>query len=294
MTSSLAWRDDSRKALRIAHGHGPKAKIARGILAKKLRASPRAEAGYVRALLRVFSAAHRAVLRELDAGLESPEVRMDAQQVSDTFMKRLLAFLRPRVVAAFVEMGDQVESRNERAMSLIGITPSDAGVGAILAAARDRSVGLVERALRAYAADVRAVLTDAETIGLRVEAIRDLLVARGNVSLSRARLLAVDQTLSANAAVSKARQQAAGVTRFRWSTSRDEHVRGDPTGLYPNARPSHFALEGRVFDYDDPPPANTDGSPACPGEPIMCRCIAIPVIPEIEIEQGAELGMAAE
>ncbi len=57
----------------------------------------------------------------------------------------------------------------------------------------------------------------------------------------------------------------AGITQYTWSTSKDERV-----------RPSHAELEGEQFSYDDPP--EVDGEPANPGEPILCRCVPLPVL----------------
>lgn len=37
-------------------------------------------------------------------------------------------------------------------------------------------------------------------------------------------------------------------------------------------RPTHAELEGKIFDWDNPPPEGN------PGMPIRCRCVAIPVI----------------
>ncbi len=80
-----------------------------------------------------------------------------------------------------------------------------------------------------------------------------------------AKLIARDQTAKLNAQITKSQQKDAGVTKYKWSTSRDERV-----------RESHAALEGKIFSWDNPP--ETDGGRHChPGEDYQCRCCALPV-----------------
>ncbi len=98
---------------------------------------------------------------------------------------------------------------------------------------------------------------------MRVEDLADLLQGRTGVAESRAMLIARDQTTKLNGALNEIRQTEAGVTSYTWSTSLDERVRDE-----------HSEREGEVFDWDSPP---EDGHP---GEPIQCRCVAIPVVEE--------------
>jgi SPP1 gp7 family putative phage head morphogenesis protein len=99
-----------------------------------------------------------------------------------------------------------------------------------------------------------------------------VLVEEFGFARSRAKLIARDQTSKFNGSLNRIRQQQAGITEYRWSTSHDERVRGNPDGKYPNARPSHWAREDKVFAWDKPP---SDGHP---GEPINCRCVALAVL----------------
>jgi SPP1 gp7 family putative phage head morphogenesis protein len=84
----------------------------------------------------------------------------------------------------------------------------------------------------------------------------------------RARLIARDQIAKATSNLNQMRQQQAGIDNYVWSTSIDERVRGNPTGKYPHAAPSHWAREGETFRWDEPP------SGGHPGEPVNCRCTA--------------------
>jgi SPP1 gp7 family putative phage head morphogenesis protein len=133
---------------------------------------------------------------------------------------------------------------------------------------RDASIRLVENANRVYADDVREIFGQPGTFGLRVEELQKLLLERAEVSVSRAELIARDQTLKTYAGVAEAQQKEAGVTQYVWSTSQDERV-----------RENHQALEGQPFDWSNPPPAGNNGEPLAPGEDYQCRCVAIAIIP---------------
>lgn len=92
---------------------------------------------------------------------------------------------------------------------------------------------------------------------------------------SRVALIARDQVSKFNANLNELRQKEVGISQYIWKTGEDERVRGNPDGLYPNARPSHYARDGKTFSWDDPPQESPDDGH--PGEPINCRCIALPI-----------------
>lgn len=106
------------------------------------------------------------------------------------------------------------------------------------------------------------------TQGLRVEEIQALIKDRFGVSDSRAELIARDQTLKLNAQMSRENFKRAGVSRYVWTTTRDERV-----------RPEHEELDGQIFRFDDPP------EPGNPGEDFQCRCTAFPVFDEESSEE---------
>ncbi len=108
-------------------------------------------------------------------------------------------------------------------------------------------------------------------------ALQPLLEERLEVSSSRAELIARDQTLKLNANVTEWRQTEAGVERYIWTTSNDERV-----------REGHAELDGEEFSWDDPPDTG-DGETNHPGEDYQCRCIAFPVIPELDDEEPEDV-----
>ena len=84
------------------------------------------------------------------------------------------------------------------------------------------------------------------------------------ITWRRASTIAQDQIGTLNGLITKERNKELGIEKARWRTLSDERVRGDPSGFYPNARPSHYAREGVEFDWDK----GIDGE--VPGSPIQC------------------------
>lgn len=93
---------------------------------------------------------------------------------------------------------------------------------------------------------------------------------RFEVSRKRARFIARDQTAKLNGTLTHRRQSAAGITHYFWRDSRDERVRGNPSGKYPGAKPSHWARNGQRFAWASPPEGGH------PGMDYNCRCTAEP------------------
>lgn len=76
----------------------------------------------------------------------------------------------------------------------------------------------------------------------------------------RARLIARDQTAKMVSDLNRIRQEQAGITSYKWATSKDERV-----------RPLHRGLEGKEYAWGKPTGAE-NGLP--PGQPVQCRCVA--------------------
>jgi len=81
---------------------------------------------------------------------------------------------------------------------------------------------------------------------------------------TRARLIARDQVAKLNGNLMRLRQTNLGITQYIWRTSLDERV-----------RPTHAALEGEKFSWDNSPDVGH------PGEDYQCRCTAEPDFQEL-------------
>ena len=162
----------------------------------------------------------------------------------------------------------QWESQLKAAMG-VNLTAAEPDLEPTIERFRDENVKLITSLADEKVTRVRDILTDAGP-GTRVEEIAKSIREMGDVTRSRAELIARDQVLKLNAEVTQKRHEAAGVVEFVWSTSRDERVRAD-----------HKVLEGNRYRYDDPPIVDRRrGTRGLPGVgSIQCRCVAIPVIP---------------
>lgn len=130
-----------------------------------------------------------------------------------------------------------------------------------MAVATRENVALIQSIPSQLFDQVEKLVSDAVMQGLRPEALAAQLLERFDITERRALLIATDQVGKWHGSLQRFRQLDAGITRFEWSTSRDERVRR-----------SHRLREGRVYAWSDPP----DGE--IPGSPIRCRCIAAPFL----------------
>ena len=112
-----------------------------------------------------------------------------------------------------------------------------------------------------YFERIENIISNAIRNGATYTEVSEQIAKQTGLSLNRSRLIARDQIGTLNGQITKQRQTSAGITKYRWSTSKDERV-----------RQIHKVREGKIFDWDKPP---FDGHP---GMPISCRCVAIPII----------------
>jgi SPP1 gp7 family putative phage head morphogenesis protein len=241
------WREDRKTAL-------------------ALRASPKAETAYVLALSQIMAGVHRAVLHQIDMSDLHQDATLKKPGLGGRFLALIAHWFTPKVEQAYNTMSKDVTVRAVKSLSLIGIDPRHvAGVEAYIAIARKENVQLLTNATSDFLAAVQQVLE--ETEGLHPKTVAAALENVVSISKARARLIATDQTLKMNAAIAQHRMRAAGVARYRWSTSQDERV-----------REMHAVLNGKEFSFDNPPITNPQREANNPGEDYRCRCVAIPLV----------------
>lgn len=104
----------------------------------------------------------------------------------------------------------------------------------------------------------------------RAKEVAAEIMRSGEVTKSRAVLIARTETARTAETLTQARAQAIGSTHYIWHTSEDSTV-----------RPDHKILDGKVFAWNDPPVADRhSGARANPGRIFNCRCFSEPIIPE--------------
>ena len=148
---------------------------------------------------------------------------------------------------------------------------------------QQRNVDLIVRIPANQIAGDGAWISERIREGAHVRELTEDLARRHQIGIRHARVIARDQTNKLSGNVSQAMQAAAGVSRYTWRTVGDERVRGDPTGLYPDAIPSHYELDGQVFSWDNPPEVGPYLRRGHPGSAIQCRCYAEPILEPLDV-----------
>jgi SPP1 gp7 family putative phage head morphogenesis protein len=185
----------------------------------------------------------------------------------EEYVRSLIDSLGQGTGPEFDRLLTAVLSSNARGIAQLGIDVRQLpGIGGVVSHFRAWNVQLMADAGRDYAASVGAILDDPASWGLRVEELATQIEERGGVSESHAELIARDQTLKLNGQVNQYRQQAAGVDAYIWSGSLDERE-----------RETHLAHEGEKIAW-----VNAPADTGHPGQDIQCRCVAMPVIAELD------------
>ncbi len=246
------------------------------------------------AIMKVLAPSLRADSIRLDApadgghGFEPEEIKrlireMTRQLEHMTGAPALLKGLNQ--IAARTGQYSQEQWRQQLQKSL-GIDLSrDVHMAPLVAKFRKTNVALISSLADDKVSRVHRVLSDAGP-GTRVEEIQRRIVEQTGATESRAALIARDQVLKLNANVTQQQHEAAGITSYTWSTSRDERVRHPEPGKLGG---DHKDLEGHVFEYSKPPVVDTrTGRRANPGEDYQCRCCAIPILDGIDTDAVTE------
>ena len=154
----------------------------------------------------------------------------------------------------------------------INVFLPDPDIAPIVKAKTVENANLINSLTSNYANRVATIIYEGGVQGLRASEIAKQLIKEQAITERKAKLIARDQLNKFNAALNREKQERLGVTSYIWRNSRDQRVRGNPNGLYPNSRYNHWTREGKEYKWDSPPP---DGHP---GQPINCRCHAQAVI----------------
>lgn len=131
---------------------------------------------------------------------------------------------------------------------------------------------------------LREKITANVSQGFRAESLIKDIQDENGVSYRKAKFLARQETSLLVSKYRQIRYTENGLHWYKWSTSHDERV-----------RPAHRALNGRYFQFDNPPV--TDPSTSArnnPGEDFNCRCVAVPVISdtkELYLNKQKEKGL---
>ena len=163
--------------------------------------------------------------------------------------------------------------RNALGVNIAAALSKEGRIQTAVKAAIKQNIELITSIPTKYFEKVESLVRKNVETGMRYETIVGKIKEAGNVTESRAKLIARDQTAKMNSDFNRVRQTDLGINSYIWQTSGDERV-----------RPEHADHDGKEFRWDDPPEDTGH-----PGEDIQCRCVAIPVFKLDDMEK--ELGI---
>ena len=263
--------------------HGDRLRKRRGRLLKPVKPSHKVELWYKQQLLAIVAQLRKIAREELLPELK----RMEPLYAAGDGITRDAKVPRRPLESTFQRMGQRIGGIEQTAnrLAALAVQRSAETVDDRLKAAIKSSVGVdispvltqsgpILDALRAATKDnidlIKSIpeqyfekLGDAVgknmERGMRFEDLAKEIERIGDVTESRAKLIARDQTSKMNGAFNEARQTSLGIDKYQWQTSGDERVREE-----------HAENDGKVFSWNDPPATGH------PGHDVNCRCVAIP------------------
>jgi uncharacterized protein with gpF-like domain len=149
-----------------------------------------------------------------------------------------------------------------------------------------RNYDTIQGDMQNYIGQIEALTEKAVTSGLSVKELEKQIAALDDKLKGRANFIARDQIGKLNGDITHRRMEDIGLTMYIWETSGDERVRGDPGGKYPNAKYSHYIMDGSLCRWSDSTVFSQDGGKTWiprpsgavllhPGIDFLCRCTAI-------------------
>lgn len=243
---------------------------------RPVKVNRRIEFYYIRQLLAISK-----YCQEQTKDLVIPTV---GQNIGDAWFSDMMTAFREQLTKYVVEVSRPIATKvvtdtrkavdkqiSEHTKSVIGVdlTPfyRAADIQDVVDTNIEANVSLIKSIPSQYADKVEALILNALQTGQTNEDLAKAIAKLGQSTDYRARLIAADQMGKINGQINKARQLSMGVETYTWQTAKDERVRLD-----------HRHKQGKTFRWDDPPAGGH------PGEPIRCRCTALPNYEDILID----------
>lgn len=131
-----------------------------------------------------------------------------------------------------------------------------------------------------YIDDLHEIVAESAATGYRHDHLIDDIQRLYGVSQRKARFLARQETALFMANYRRERFTAAGLRRYKWSTSHDIRVRPYDDDTAQKKYGDHRVLDGQFFYYDTKAPAHLMSckKPCNPGEDFKCRCVDLAIV----------------
>ena len=130
----------------------------------------------------------------------------------------------------------------------------------------EENTALITNLTQSYLSKVTTAVNSGFRDGLSWRDISKNIQAETGVAKRRADLIARDQVATMNMQVTKQRAADLDIKQFVWRTMEDQRVRGNPSGRYPKAKPSHYARNGKTYNWSD----GAGARDTFPGQAINC------------------------
>lgn len=238
----------------------------------------------VRAMLKEYERETTKLFRQL--GDQIPDVTQDASLVSQA--RILFSWLGKKYAKIFSERAPEITKRMINGASLankvqlgeslkkisggltIPVPTMTATLAEKLKASTVENVALITNISQQYQERITgAVMRSIQSGGNGAQDILEEVRKIGGMSERRAQLVARDQVAKVTSALNVERSKAAGIKQWSWVHS----------GGGAEPRKMHLDLDGKVFNYSDPPPVIAeDGTRGYPGYLPNCRCVQAPVL----------------
>lgn len=218
---------------------------------------------------RILTALARAATKFTTAIFEQQIKRLAASTISMAEAATTSAFLKSVNKAVGVDLA--------RVISNEGITD-------YVSLAVEENVNLIKSIQTTYFDRVQSTVLNGVRTGAHPTKIAKQLSELTGVTQQRAKIIARDQMAKINSDIMSKRQQQSGISYFKWITSKDRRVSGNPTGEYPTAKIKCYEIAKMdvgfgpgVFKWSAGAKYGGE-SKLYPGRAhINCRCTASPV-----------------
>lgn len=223
---------------------------------------------------------HEAILRfparfRLDAMDPGKRVNKMLDRISEQFYRAWAPSDLAKLARKYAERTStfQREQLGKQIQAKLGIDPviAEPGLTQRIKDFTAENVALIKSIPQQFFDQVEQRVINGIRTGERHEQMVAEIEDRYEVSESRAKLIARDQTLKFYGELNASRQQALGVDSYIWRTVNDSRVRDD-----------HAELDGTLQRWDDPPVISSrTGETGHPGDDYQCRCFADPVLDDL-------------
>jgi SPP1 gp7 family putative phage head morphogenesis protein len=232
----------------------------------------RAEAAYARGLRQI--ARH---VGELVRTMAPAPGDMAAASLLRAALNQYSLALRPWATVASARMLADVSRRDESVWANLTETMGrelrkeiqGAPTGHFLRGMLQENVDLITSLPTKAAERVHKLTMAGLSQGTRADDISREIMRTGEVTQSRANLIARTEVARSASGLVEVRSLHVGSEGYIWRTAEDADVRKE-----------HKALNGKFIRWDSPPVAGSNGERAHAGQIYNCRCFPEPVIPE--------------